>query len=144
MFKGWLVMFKACSLVLRRDLMDYKLVVIGSGPADWKASTTAASLGGSVDVVDRQSMFGGVCLRTGGVPSKTLRETVPIFVLMASRRLKSDRFFTSDFRPEIYTQEGLDWIEHSDMRDVILRHMPELEPYVHPQNAFAPWKPAHS
>ncbi len=67
-----------------------------------------------------------------------------IFVLMASRRLKSDRFFTSDFRPEIYTQEGLDWIEHTDMRDVFLRHMPELEPYVHPQNAFAPWKPLRS
>src|SRR5690606_16574814 len=33
-----------------------------------------------------------------------------IFVLMASRRLKSDRFFTDDYRPEIYTELGLDYI----------------------------------
>ena len=30
-----------------------------------------------------------------------------VFILMASRRLKSDRFFTYDYRPEVYTQEGL-------------------------------------
>ena len=29
-----------------------------------------------------------------------------IFILMASRRLESDRFFTRDYRPEVYTQEG--------------------------------------
>ena len=34
-----------------------------------------------------------------------------IFVLMASRRLKSDRFFTDDYRPEIYTEFGLDYIK---------------------------------
>ena len=34
-----------------------------------------------------------------------------VFVLMASRRLKSDRFFTDDYRPEIYTEFGLDYIE---------------------------------
>ena len=33
-----------------------------------------------------------------------------IFILMASRRLKSDRFFTQDYQPEVYTQVGLDWI----------------------------------
>ncbi len=64
-----------------------------------------------------------------------------IFILMACRRLKSDRFFTSDYRPEVYTKLGIDWIEDNTMRDVILRHMPELEPMVHKQNAFAPWTP---
>ncbi len=39
-----------------------------------------------------------------------------IFILMASRRLESDRFFTNDFRPEVYTQEGLDWVENNTMR----------------------------
>ncbi len=34
-----------------------------------------------------------------------------IFILMASRRLESDRFFTRDYRPEVYTQEGIDWVE---------------------------------
>ena len=45
---------------------------------------------------------------------------------MASRRLKSDRFFTNDYTPEVYTPEGLDWIESSSMVDVLLRHHPEL------------------
>ena len=34
-----------------------------------------------------------------------------VFILMASRRLESDRFFTRDYRPEIYTQAGFDWVE---------------------------------
>jgi hypothetical protein len=63
-----------------------------------------------------------------------------IFVLMASRRLKSDRFFTSDYTPETYTQAGLDWIEETTMRDVLLRHYPELEPALAGvNNAFQPW-----
>ena len=35
-----------------------------------------------------------------------------IFILMASRRLKSDRF-ADDYRPEIYTEFGLDLIRHN-------------------------------
>ena len=67
-----------------------------------------------------------------------------IFILMASRRIKSDRFFTSDYRPEVYTQIGLDWVDGNTMRDVILRHMPELGPVVHKGNAFAPWTPVQT
>jgi Animal haem peroxidase len=63
-----------------------------------------------------------------------------VFILMASRRLKSDRFFTTDFRPEVYTQTGLDWVNHTKMKDVILRHYPELEPALDGlPNAFLPW-----
>ena len=51
-----------------------------------------------------------------------------IFILMASRRLESDRFFTRDYRPEVYTQEGIDWVEDNTMRTLLLRHFPELEP----------------
>ena len=39
-----------------------------------------------------------------------------IFILMASRRLESDRFFTRDYRPEVYTREGIDWVEGTSMR----------------------------
>lgn len=68
-----------------------------------------------------------------------------IFSLMASRRLKSDRFFTSDYRPEVYTPEGLAWINDSDMSTVLLRHFPELRPFLsHVSNAFAPWPRAGS
>jgi hypothetical protein len=64
-----------------------------------------------------------------------------IFVLMASRRLKSDRFFTVDYRPEIYTQFGLDWIADTTMKTLLLRHFPELGRSLEGvENAFAPWK----
>jgi hypothetical protein len=63
-----------------------------------------------------------------------------IFILMATRRLESDRFFTVDYRPEVYTQAGLDWIERNSMRSLLLRHFPELEPALRGvSNAFAPW-----
>jgi hypothetical protein len=63
-----------------------------------------------------------------------------IFILMASRRLKSDRFFTDDFRPEVYTQVGYDWVNNTTMRDVLLRHYPELAPALEGvKNPFAPW-----
>jgi hypothetical protein len=63
-----------------------------------------------------------------------------VFVLMASRRLKSDRFFTADYTPAVYTQPGIDWIENNDMTSVLLRHFPELTPILQQtKNAFAPW-----
>src|SRR5439155_24224921 len=49
-----------------------------------------------------------------------------IFILMASRRLQSDRFLTVDFRPEVYSPFGMDWIANNGMTSVILRHCPEL------------------
>ncbi|WP_250031052.1 peroxidase family protein [Paractinoplanes maris] len=61
-----------------------------------------------------------------------------VFILMASRRLQSDRFLTVDYRPEIYTQFGLDWIAATTMGSLINRHCPELAAVV-PDNAFKPW-----
>jgi Animal haem peroxidase len=49
-----------------------------------------------------------------------------IFLLMAGRRLKSDRFFTADYTKEVYTAEGLDWIERRTMAEVIAHHLPDL------------------
>jgi hypothetical protein len=64
-----------------------------------------------------------------------------VFILMASRRLKSDRFFTKDYRAEIYTPFGLDWINRNTMLTVLRRHYPELEPaFFGVLNAFAPWR----
>jgi hypothetical protein len=63
-----------------------------------------------------------------------------VFVLMASRRLKSDRFFTYDYRPEVYSPEGLRWIDESNMSAVLLRHYPELGPALRGvKNAFTRW-----
>jgi hypothetical protein len=64
-----------------------------------------------------------------------------VFILMASRRLEADRFFTDDYRPEVYTQTGIDWVESNTMRSVLLRHCPELEPSLQGvANPFAPWR----
>ena len=49
-----------------------------------------------------------------------------IFILMASRRLKSDRFFTDDFRPEVYTEFGIDYVRKNSMLHVLQRHYPQL------------------
>jgi hypothetical protein len=66
-----------------------------------------------------------------------------IFILMASRRLKSDRFFTVDFTPEVYTPEGMQWLDDNTMVTVLLRHYPDLEPALRgAKNGFAPWPAA--
>lgn len=63
-----------------------------------------------------------------------------VFILMASRRLKSDRFFTTDWTSKMYTQVGMDWINSNDMSTVLLRHYPDLAPALRGvKNAFAPW-----
>lgn len=64
-----------------------------------------------------------------------------VFLLMASRRLKSDRFLSKDFRPEIYTKQGCDWVNETRMIDVLTRHFPNLaEPMKGLDSAFKPWK----
>jgi Animal haem peroxidase len=64
-----------------------------------------------------------------------------VFILMATRRLKSDRFLTNCYTAEYYTQTGLDWVADNNMRTVLLRHYPELAPALAGvTNAFAPWK----
>jgi len=63
-----------------------------------------------------------------------------IFIMNASRRLMTDRFFTRDYRPEVYTAEGLDWVENTTMVDVIKRHNPQLAfSLTGVDNAFKPW-----
>lgn len=83
-----------------------------------------------------------------------------VFILNASRRLYSDRFFTSSFRPEIYSTMGFNWVNNngpaamvesfpinghtnqpvSPFKRVLLRTVPELKPELdHVANAFDPW-----
>jgi hypothetical protein len=64
-----------------------------------------------------------------------------VFIVMASRRLQSDRFFTTDYRPEVYTPLGLQWVADNDLRSVLLRHHPELAPALEGiANPFFPWR----
>ena len=64
-----------------------------------------------------------------------------IFLLNASRRLQADRFFTDSFTADVYTPEGLKWIDQVDMKTVLLRHYPELADtgLANIGNAFEPW-----
>ena len=63
-----------------------------------------------------------------------------IFVLMASRRLKSDPAFTDEWTPDVYTREGMRWIERRTMADIIADHLPTLRPLVRDvKRPFEPW-----
>jgi len=66
---------------------DYDLLVIGSGPGGQRAAIAAAKLGKRAAVVDRRGMVGGVCLNTGTIPSKTLREAVLYLTGMTQREM---------------------------------------------------------
>src|SRR5260370_35293291 len=57
-------------------MYDFDVLVIGSGPGGQKAAIAAAKLGRRAAIVERRDMIGGVCLNTGTIPSKTLREAV--------------------------------------------------------------------
>ena len=57
-------------------MTSYEIVVIGTGPAGHHAAIQAAKLGRSVAIIERLRCVGGVCINTGTIPSKTLREAV--------------------------------------------------------------------
>lgn len=64
-----------------------------------------------------------------------------VFILMASRRLKSDRFLAGDgWTDKVYTKEGMKYVQDQTMISVLLRHFPELAPGLKGKdNAFRPW-----
>ncbi|XP_078701821.1 uncharacterized protein LOC144927903 [Branchiostoma floridae x Branchiostoma belcheri] len=64
-----------------------------------------------------------------------------LFLIMAPRRLRADRFYTDYYNSATYTQEGLEWVEKATMSSVLLRHYPSLEGALGGvTNAFRPWK----
>jgi Animal haem peroxidase len=66
-----------------------------------------------------------------------------IFILMASRRLNSDRFLTVDFTPEVYSAAGYRWVKDNGMTSVLLRHFPQLRASLRGvANPFGPWHKA--
>ena len=61
---------------LRMSAVKYDLIVIGSGPAGQRAAVAASKMNKRVVVVEGRSVVGGVCINTGTIPSKTMREAV--------------------------------------------------------------------
>src|SRR5579871_2191778 len=57
-------------------MQTYDLIVIGSGPAGQRAAIQGAKCGKRVILIERREVVGGVCINTGTIPSKTLREAV--------------------------------------------------------------------
>src|SRR5947209_1871708 len=53
---------------------EFDMLVIGSGPAGQRAAIQAAKLNKRTALVERKGVIGGVCINTGTIPSKTLRE----------------------------------------------------------------------
>jgi NAD(P) transhydrogenase len=75
---------------------DFDLLVIGSGPGGQRAAIAAAKLGRRVAIVDRRESIGGVCLNTGTIPSKTLREAVLYLTGMSQRELYGQSYRVKD------------------------------------------------
>ncbi len=57
-------------------MQSYDLIVIGSGPAGQRAAIQASKAGRKVALVEKREVLGGVCVNTGTIPSKTMREAV--------------------------------------------------------------------
>jgi len=63
-----------------------------------------------------------------------------IFIVMASRRLKSDRFIAGQWNETMYTKVGFNWVQNNGMKDVLGRHFPNLKATLaKSKNVFAPW-----
>jgi NAD(P) transhydrogenase len=85
---------------------EYDLVVIGSGPAGQKGAICAAKLRKKVAIIDRKKTVGGVCVHTGTIPSKTLREAV---------------LYLSGFRQRTFYGRGYALKDRIAMSDLIFR-----------------------
>ena len=94
---------------------DYDMLVIGSGPGGQKAAIGAAKLGKRVCVVERQHMVGGVCVNTGTIPSKTLREAVLYLTGLSMRELYGQSYRVKN---EITVQDLLARTQHVIGREI--------------------------
>src|SRR5580698_10669581 len=75
---------------------DYDLLVIGSGPGGQKAAIAAAKLDRRVAVIERPDMLGGVCVNTGTIPSKTLREAILYLTGVDQREIYGQSYRVKD------------------------------------------------
>jgi hypothetical protein len=164
------------TIAYQKKLVDDLRAVYGTHSCDASKKITAAQLdpdgkpindclghpdGSTVDNIEDVDIVVGFLAETTRPHGYAISETqFHIFILNASRRLYSDRFFTSGFRPEFYSTFGLDWVMNNGpgdpvmedgmpngheqqmlpMKRVLLRVMPELTDELKTVvNAFDPW-----
>ncbi|HKT00279.1 MAG TPA: Si-specific NAD(P)(+) transhydrogenase [Rugosimonospora sp.] len=77
-------------------MYDFDVLVLGSGPGGQKAAIAAAKLDRRVAVVERRHMIGGVCINTGTIPSKTLREAVLYLTGLNQREMYGQSYRLKD------------------------------------------------
>jgi NAD(P) transhydrogenase len=75
---------------------DFDVLVLGSGPGGQKAAIAAAKLGRRVAIIERREMMGGVCINTGTIPSKTLREAVLYLTGLSQREMYGQSYRLKD------------------------------------------------
>ena len=99
---------------------DYELLVIGSGPAGQRAAIQAAKLGKKTAVVERRTVLGGVCINTGTIPSKTLREAV---LYLSGYRLRHLYGESYTLKQDITIEDLLLRVEHVIRHEIdVTRH----------------------
>jgi NAD(P) transhydrogenase len=94
---------------------DYDLLVIGSGPGGQKAAIAAAKLGRRAAIIERRDMVGGVCINTGTIPSKTLREAVLYLTGLNMRELYGQNYRV---KSDITVQDLLARTQHVIGREI--------------------------
>jgi len=75
---------------------DYDILVLGSGPSGQKAAIAAAKLDRRAAIVEKRHMIGGVCINTGTIPSKTLREAVLYLTGLSQREMYGQSYRVKD------------------------------------------------
>jgi Animal haem peroxidase len=163
-------------IAYQQDLVNRLREIYGTHVCDASKVITAAQLdrdgkpindclghqnGSTVDNIEDVDIVPGFLAETTRPHGYAISETqFHIFIINASRRLYSDRFFTSSFRPEFYSSFGLNWVMNNGpgepvmeeglpngheqqvlpMKRVLLRTMPELKDELKTVvNAFDPW-----
>ncbi len=106
---------------------EYDMLVIGSGPAGHRAAIQAAKLEKRVGIVERKAVIGGVCINTGTIPSKTLREAVLYLSGYSERTLYGASYAVKQhitiedllFRTDHVIRNEIDVTRHQLMRNNI-------------------------
>ena len=116
-----------CEAAHMEHTYDFDLAVIGSGPGGQKAAIMAAKLGKKVCVIDSNAMVGGVCVNTGTIPSKTLREAVLYLTGMQQRDMYGASYRVKD---EITISDLLARLQHVIGRETeVIRNATAAQPH---------------
>lgn len=121
-------------------MAHYDMLVIGSGPAGQKAAIQGAKIGKKVGIVERKRFVGGLCINSGTIPSKSLREAVLFLsgfrqrnLYGASYRVKKDITFEDLlFKCDHVVKAEQEVVQNQLIRnrvDYIVGHASFIEPH---------------